>query len=112
VKPILQLEVVLQPLLVKYLPLYKASNAMFIINFRCQAQHDLVTDGDNKLAMEEVLHLSSKKSLASEEFLLNEDNPMQKQNLTSLLRKVMQEESYTWDALPLLDERKGRKPRL
>jgi hypothetical protein len=93
-KPMLQSEV-LRPLLAKYLPFYKATDAMFIANFRRRAHHRFVTNGDKELTMEEVLHLSSKKSLASEEFLLNEDNPMQKQNLTALLRKVMQEDSST-----------------
>jgi hypothetical protein len=76
-KPMLQSEV-LQPLLAKYLPFYKATDAMFIANFRRRAHHWLVTNGDKDLTMEEVLCLSSKKSLASEEFLVNEDNPMQK----------------------------------
>jgi hypothetical protein len=83
---------------------------MFIANFRRQAHHWLVGNGDKELTMEEVLRLSSKKSLASEEFLLNEDNPMQKQNLTALLRKVMQEDSSTWDALRFLDESKDENP--
>jgi hypothetical protein len=97
---------VLQPLPPKYLPFYKAMDAMFVANFHHRAHHWLVTNGDKELTMDEVLRLSSKKSLASEEFLLNEDNPMQKQNLTALLRKVMQEDSSTWDALRFLDELK------
>jgi hypothetical protein len=108
-KPMLQSEV-LRPLLAKYLPFYKATDVMFIANFRRGAHHWLVTNGDKDLTMEEVLRLSSKKSLASEEFLLNEDNPMQKQNLTALLRKVMQEDSSTWDALRFLDELKDENP--
>jgi hypothetical protein len=47
--------------------------------------------------------------LASEEFLLT-DNPMQKQNLTALLRKVMQEGSSTWDALRFLKQMKQTNP--
>ena len=60
--------------------------------------------------MEEARHLSSKRSLASDEFLLKDDNPMLKQNLTSLLRKVMQEDSSTWDALRFLDQMKESNP--
>jgi hypothetical protein len=94
-KPMLQLEVIYL-LLAKYLPFYKATDTMFIASFRRQDNHWLVTNGDKELTMEEVLRLSaSKKSLASEEFLLNKDNPIQKQNLTALLRKVMQEDSFT-----------------
>jgi hypothetical protein len=69
-KPMLQSEV-LRPLLCKYLPFYKATDAIFIANFRRRAHHWLVTNGDKELTMEEVLCLSSKKSLTSEEFLLN-----------------------------------------
>jgi hypothetical protein len=83
---------------------------MFIANFRRQAHHWLVNNCDKELTMEEVLRLSSKKSLASEELLLNEDNPMQKQNLTALLRKMMQEDSSTWEALRFLDELKDGNP--
>jgi hypothetical protein len=41
----------------------------------------------------------------------SEDNPMLKQNLTALLRKVMQEDSSTWDALHFLNQMKeSRSP--
>jgi hypothetical protein len=97
-KPTLQSDV-LRPLLAKYLPFYRATDSMFLVNFRLRAQHWLVNNGDKDLSMEEARHLSSKGSLASEEFLLKDNNPMLKQNLTALLRKVMQEDSSTWDAL-------------
>jgi hypothetical protein len=60
--------------------------------------------------MEEAHHLSSKRRWASEEFLLKDDNPMLKQKLTALLRKVMQEDSSTWDALRFLDLTKDDNP--
>jgi ankyrin repeat protein len=91
-KPMLQSNV-LQPLLAKYLPFYTATDLMFLVNFRLQAQHWLVNNGNNEQTMEEARHLSSKGSWASEEFLLENDNPMLKQNLTSLLWKIMQEDS-------------------
>jgi hypothetical protein len=59
--------------------------------------------------MDEAQTLSSKRPFASDEFVLNDD-PMQKQNLTSLLRKVMQEDSSTWDALRFLDHMKATHP--
>jgi hypothetical protein len=52
---------------------------------------------------------SSKHPFASKEFLLSDD-PMQKQNLTTLLRKVMQEDSSTWDALRFLEQMKASNP--
>jgi hypothetical protein len=65
---------------------------------------------DKELTMEEAHHLSSRQTLASEEFLLKDDNPMLKQNLTTLLRKIMQEDSSTWDALCSLDQMKASNP--
>jgi hypothetical protein len=97
-KPMLQSDV-LWSLLAKYLPFYTATDSMFLVNFRLQAQHWLVNNGDKELNMEEARHLSSKQPWALEEFLLKDDNPMLKQNLTDLLRKVMQEDSSTWDTL-------------
>ncbi len=108
-KPMLQSDV-LRPLLAKYLPFYTATDSMFLVNFRLRAQHWLVNNGNKELTMEEARRLSSKRSLASEEFVLKEDNPMLKQNLTSLLRKVMQEDSSTWDALCFLDKMKEVNP--
>ena len=108
-KPMLQSDV-LRPLLAKYLPFYIATDSQFIVNFRLRAQHWLVNNGDKELTMEEARRLSSKRSVAAEEFVLNEDNPMLRQNLTSLLRKVMQEDSSTWDALRFLDQMKDSNP--
>jgi hypothetical protein len=107
-KPMLRSDV-LRPLLTKYLPFYKATDAQFIANFRIRAQHWLVANGDKELTMEEARALASKRPFASEEFLLSDD-PMQKQNLTSLLRKVMQEDSCTWDALRFLTQMKSKNP--
>ncbi len=53
--------------------------------------------------------LALKQPFASEEFLLSDD-PMQKQNLTTLQRKVMQEDSCTWDALCFLTQMKATNP--
>jgi hypothetical protein len=100
---------VLRPLIAKYLPFYKATNAKCIANFRLRAQNWLVAHGDKELTMDEAQTLLSKWPFASDEFVLNDD-PMQKQNLTSLLRKVMQEESSTWDALHFLDQMKATNP--
>ena len=100
---------ILRPLLTKYLPFYKATDSMFLVNFRIRAAAWLVQNGSKDLTMEEARLLSSKKPMASQEFLLTDD-PMQKQNLTALLRKVMQEDSSTWDALRFLDQMKSTNP--
>jgi hypothetical protein len=101
---------VLRPLLAKYLPFYTAKDSMFLLNFRLRAQHWLVNNGNKELNMEEAWHLSSKPLWASEESLLKDDNPTLKQNLTALLRKVMQEDSSTWDALRFLEQMKKSNP--
>jgi hypothetical protein len=101
---------VLGPLLAKYLPFYAATDSMYIVNFRRRAQHWLVTNGDKELTMEEARHLSSKWRWASKEFLLKDDNPMLKQSLATLLRKVMREDSSTWDALRFPDLTKEDNP--
>jgi hypothetical protein len=46
--------------------------------------------GETDLTFEVACQLSSKRPMASDNFLLN-NNPMQKQKFTALLRKVMQE---------------------
>jgi hypothetical protein len=108
-KPMLKLDV-LRPLLAKYLPFYKATtNAQFIAKFWIQAQQWLIADGNKEVTMEKAQSISSKMPFTSEEFLLSDD-PMQKQNLTSLLRKVMQEDSSTWDALHFLYQMKATNP--
>jgi hypothetical protein len=48
--------------------------------------------------------------LASEEFLLKDGNPMLKQNLTALLRKLVHWDSSTWDALRFLEQMKESNP--
>jgi hypothetical protein len=107
-KPNLQAEI-LRPLLSKYLPHYEASDAMFLVNFRARAFHWNMVHGEKDLTFEAARQLSSKRAMASDEFLLN-DNPMQKQNFTDLLRKVMQEDGTTWDALRFLDTMKENNP--
>jgi hypothetical protein len=57
-------------------------------HFHLQAQNWLVNNDDKDFTIEEARHLSSKQSLASDEFLLKDDNPMLKQNLTALLQKT------------------------
>jgi hypothetical protein len=83
---------------------------MFLVNFRLQAQNWLVDNGDKELTMEEARHFPSKRSLASDELSLKDYNPLLKQNLITLLRKIMQEDSSTWDALRFLDQKKASHP--
>jgi hypothetical protein len=83
-KPMLKADV-LCPFLSKYLLAYTATDLMFLINFCFQAHHWFVNNGNKELTMEEAQHLSSKQRWASEEFLLEDDNPILKQNVIALL---------------------------
>ena len=107
-KPNLQSDI-LRPLLTKYLPHYEATDSMFLVNFRARAFHWNMVHGEKDLTLEAAHNLSSKRAMVSNEFLVN-DNPMQKQNFTALLCKVMQEDGTTWDALRFLDEMKVSNP--
>jgi hypothetical protein len=82
-KPNLQAEI-LRPLLSKYLPHYEATDAIFLVNFRARAFHWNMVHGKKDLTLEAARQLSSKRPMASNKFLLN-DNSMQKQNFTALL---------------------------
>jgi hypothetical protein len=84
---------------------------MFLVNFRLQAQNWLGNNGDKGL-MEEACHFSTKRTWASEKFLLKDDNPILKQNLTALLWKIMQEDSSTRGELRFLDQMMASNPGL
>jgi hypothetical protein len=61
------------------------------------------------MTMEEAKLLSAKRPPAADEFLVG-DNPMEKQNLTALLRTAMQNSESTWDALGYLQEIQKTNP--
>jgi hypothetical protein len=79
----------------------EATDEIFLVNFRAQAFYWNMVHGEKDLTFEAARQLSSKWAMASDKFLLN-NNLMQKQNFTALLRKAMQEDETTWDALCFL----------
>jgi hypothetical protein len=61
--------------------------------------------------MENSHHLSSNAVIAADKYIVRE-NPESTKVLTSLLRKVMQEDGSTWEAICYLDELKIHDPGL
>ena len=99
----------LRPLLLKYLPYYKSIDARFITNFRQRAIHWIIHQKDRDFSMEDARHVSSTARVAADEYVVRED-PQSTQVLTSLLRKVMQEDGCTWEAISYLQELKKPNP--
>ncbi len=100
---------VLRPLLQKYLPHYKAMDSSFMRNFRMRALKFIILDPCQDLTLQDVNQVASRTNIAAEE-IVDLDQPILRQNVTSLLRKCMQESSSTWLALRYLDETKQRFP--
>ena len=100
---------VLRPLLQKYLPHYKAMDSSFMRNFRMRAHKFIILDPCQDLTLQDVNQVASRTNMAAEE-IVDLDQPILRQNFTSLLRKCMQESSSTWVALRYLDETKQRVP--
>jgi hypothetical protein len=73
--------------------------------------HWIIHKSGRDLLMEDACHMSSNAVNAPDEFILREDSEAYKV-LTSLLRKVMQEDGCTWEAICFLDELKIPNPGL
>ncbi len=101
----------LRPLLLKYIPYYKTIDAKFIRNFRQRALHWIIHQSGRDFLMEDARHLSSNAVVAADEYVVRED-PESTRALTSLLRKVMQEDGTTWEAIRYLNELKIPNPGL
>jgi hypothetical protein len=91
----------LQPLLLKYIPYYKAIDAKFIRNIRQRALHWIIHQSGRDFLKEDACHLSSNAVIAADQYIVRGD-PESTKVLTSLLHKVMQEDGSTWEAIWLL----------
>jgi hypothetical protein len=107
-KPMLKADA-LRPLLLKHVKVYKTIDAVFIHNFRYRAIHFIAQNSGNELCIEDARRLISKDVVAADE-CMDLDDPIVHENFTEILRKVMQEDSFTWDALRYLDVIKGWHP--
>jgi hypothetical protein len=57
----------LWPLLIKYIPYYRAIDAKFIQNFRQRAPHWIIPQSSRDFLMEDARHLSSNAVIAADE---------------------------------------------
>jgi hypothetical protein len=94
----------LRPFLQKYIPLYQAANAQFIINFRHRAlKFILESPFDAVPTAAEAAQMGSLTRVAADE-ISRGDNAFYAKNLAVVLQKVMQEDSSYWDAHRFLRE--------
>ena len=91
---------ILRSLLLRYLPFYQSISGVFICNFRKRALR-YILDPSIELKMADARNLASTGTTAAVETIAA-DNPILQRNFTDLLRKVMQEDSTTWEALRYL----------
>jgi hypothetical protein len=89
----------LRALLQKYVPFYLSLDGTYIRNFRLRALNYI--DNTHDLTMVEARALTSKVRSAADEFVTS-DNPIFAKNFKVLLRKTMQEDGNTWEALKYL----------
>ena len=83
------LNTILCPLLQKYLPHYKAMDPSFMRNFKNRALQFIIQDPCHELSMQEVIQVTSQSNCAANK-TIDLDQPLLRQNCTSLLRKCMQ----------------------
>jgi hypothetical protein len=91
-KPMLQSDV-LRPLLAKYLPFYTATDPMFNVNFRLQAQHWLVTNGDQWWELSSIAASSYTRTPPAEcvlnvQFLTRKGMPTQRLRISFSLQNA------------------------
>jgi hypothetical protein len=101
---------VLRPMVENYVPGWTGIPAKYIQNFRKRVLLFLIKNPNYEhLTYEQAVNLSSKKSMAADE-MTELDDPFVLQNFTAMLRKIMQEDSGTWEALGLMDQLKISSP--
>lgn len=102
----------LRPLLKKHMPIYADMDHTFLRSFKHRVQVWLIhtDESQRSITMEFAQDLAKKsRSSASDELIIG-DSQLARQNLTKLLRNVMQEGSSTWDALAFLEELRSNNP--
>ena len=101
---------VLRPMVEKYLPNWTGIPAQYIINFRQRVLLFLIKNPNYEhMTYEQAISLTSKKVMSANE-MTELDDPFVHQNFTAMLRKIMQEDAGTWEALGLMDQLKVSSP--
>ena len=93
----------LRPFVEKYIPKYQAASSQLIINFRNRVIKWILHNPEDAIpSANEALLLGC--SLNASEEISRGDNAFFSHNLTTLLRKVMQEDGSYWNAKRFLEE--------
>jgi hypothetical protein len=101
---------ILRPMIESYVPQWKGISAKYVNNFRRRVVLFLMKNPDFRhLTYAQAHALSSKKVIAADE-MTGLDDPFIKQNFTEMLRKIMSEDSGTWEGLRLMDDLKANAP--
>ena len=101
---------ILRPMIESYLPQWKGVSAQYVNNFRRRVVLFLMKNPDFRhLTYDQAHALSSKKVIAADE-MTGLDDPFIQQNFTEMLRKIMSEDSGTWEGLRLMDDLKVNAP--
>ena len=89
----------LRPLLLPYVTKEQDITSTFIRNFRQRVAYFLALNPNfSDLSIDEVNSLVSQKYMTEEEHKVL-DNPLIRINFNDMLRKIMSEDSSTWEAL-------------
>ena len=108
-KPRVKAEVI-RPMILRYISVHQGISAQYIANFRRRVLLFLVRNPDfSNLTYEQALALTSGRHIAAEE-MTDLDDPFIKQNFALMLRRIMAEDSGTWEAITLMDDLKVAAP--
>jgi hypothetical protein len=101
---------VIRPMILRYISVHQGISAQFIANFRRRVLLFLVRNPDfSNLTYEQALLLTSGRQIAAEE-MTDLDDPFIKQNISLMLRRIMAEDSGTWEAITFMDDLKVAAP--
>jgi hypothetical protein len=100
---------VIRPEIAHAIPPYRGMDASFMRNFRLRVLAYILKNPVIDVSLEDVASFTSNRVIAANE-IINLDQPITRQNYTSMLRRCMQEGSSTWIALKFLDELKLTLP--
>ena len=101
---------VLRPMVEKYLPNWRGTDSKYLMNFRQRVLLFLIQNPNYEhMTYEQAMSLNSKKLMSANE-ITELDDPFVDQNFTAMLRKIMQEDSGTWEAVGLMDKLKVSSP--
>ena len=103
----------LRPLIERYIPTYKASDAKFICNFRQRAtKFILESPTDDPPTVHDVSYMVSNKALSAADEIMIGDSSIVRANLERTLQTVLQSGVAIWDAINFLQRVQKSSPGL